>query len=235
MSAEATAWAWQQEGLPAPVKFVLLAIADRSDELGLCWPSGRDFQQKCGLSRSQIWRHIRALETAELLHTEHRFIDGRQTSNIYQLAMDPVAPMQSRGVVDATLPVSQMRTGGVTSATPGGVVDDTPVTNRGTKRELKDDTDRQWFTTLQEDPRFPQSYRNGWAAEIEAQYGDTINLTLEAEGCLNYLQNTAKGRAKKSVVATFNNWCKRAEADAAAPQRRRPSVAEDAAQAKRYY
>lgn len=62
MSAKATFWAWEQD-LKHTTKIVLLALADYNSEKGECWPSTDSLAKKTGLSKCQVLREIKALES----------------------------------------------------------------------------------------------------------------------------------------------------------------------------
>ncbi len=81
-------WAW---GLPLrpSVKFVLLALADASDDTGTCWPSIPTLATKTGLDPRSVRRILNHLKANGFLRIERRHRrDGSATSNGYRLAMD---------------------------------------------------------------------------------------------------------------------------------------------------
>ena len=82
-------WAW---GLPLrpSVKFVLLALADASDDAGTCWPSIPTLARKTCLDPRSVQRILNHLKTEGLLRVEPRYRpDGSPTSNGYRLPLDP--------------------------------------------------------------------------------------------------------------------------------------------------
>ncbi len=92
MSNLSEAWAWAQKCPPA-TKIVLVALADRADDEGICWPGIKGLAEKCSLSKAAIRYHIRALRKLGLVHTEERTrADGSQTSNRYILPVDILIP-----------------------------------------------------------------------------------------------------------------------------------------------
>ena len=81
-------WAW---GLPLrpSVKFVLLALADASDDTGTCWPSIPTLARKTCLDPRSVRRILSHLKANGFLRIERRHRrDGSATSNGYRLAMD---------------------------------------------------------------------------------------------------------------------------------------------------
>ena len=87
MSIAARDWAWEQD-LPPVTKIVLLALAERADDSGACWPSLNAIAKHCHISRPTVCSHLDKLETAGLLQRERRIREnGSQRSNRYQLAL----------------------------------------------------------------------------------------------------------------------------------------------------
>jgi DNA-binding transcriptional regulator YhcF (GntR family) len=66
-------WAFQQTGLKAPVKFVLVALADRANELNECFPSVEQIRADTGLSRHTICAATEVLASMGLLEKVKRF------------------------------------------------------------------------------------------------------------------------------------------------------------------
>ena len=82
-------WAW---GLPLKPsgKFVLLALADASDDAGYCWPSIPTLAKKTCLDPRSVQRILNQLKAQGFLRVERRHRpDGSPTSNGYRLALDP--------------------------------------------------------------------------------------------------------------------------------------------------
>ena len=86
-------WAW---GLPLKpsIKFVLLALADASDDAGYCWPSIPTLAKKTCLNPRSVQRILNQLQAQGFLRVERRHrLDGSPTSNGYRLALDPPGEM----------------------------------------------------------------------------------------------------------------------------------------------
>lgn len=68
--------------LPNPgQKMVMLALADRADEDGVCWPAIGTIARKCSMSRRAVIYHLQALRKAGLLSVET--VPGK--GNLYRL------------------------------------------------------------------------------------------------------------------------------------------------------
>ncbi len=218
MSAQATAWAWDQE-LPAARKFVLLALANRADEVGVCWPSARDLGHLCGLSRSQVWRHVDAMKNDGLLRVANRFEGGRQTSNVFVLSLPGLTEAQESrvhatgGNASTRQGVTRPRVRGRrTDALPEGRTDASPVTNKGTNNELLLlEGVPDWANRLSAHEKFDAAaLQNGWVAKMEEAY-PLLNLSLEAEAALEWIENAAPSRKPKGVKGFFMRWCTTSE------------------------
>lgn len=73
MSARALNWAWEQVPSNRPAKLVLVALADRADEEGVCWPSRRWLAQKCApMSIDAVQRALAQLADDRLIVKEER-------------------------------------------------------------------------------------------------------------------------------------------------------------------
>ena len=91
MSVEAMAWAFQVPLKPCP-KSVLVALANRADQDGYCWPGLEDLEFRTGWNRRSIQRAVKELEASGLLMVTPRFTSiGVQTSNLYRLSMATVS------------------------------------------------------------------------------------------------------------------------------------------------
>ncbi len=87
MSARAVNWAWMQHLDPLP-KFVLVALADRSDDEGVCWPSVRWLTRKTAIPERSVRHYVRIIREKGLIITRIRNRDdGGQTSNEFRLAI----------------------------------------------------------------------------------------------------------------------------------------------------
>lgn len=89
MSIEALKWAFEQEDVAPGPRFVLVALANRADEVGFCFPSVRWVQKKTGYVDSSIRKYLEDLEAiGKLQKTTRRREDGGKASSEYRLALD---------------------------------------------------------------------------------------------------------------------------------------------------
>lgn len=72
MSLDATRWAWQQQGIRATDKFVLVSLADRADEEHFCFPSIARLSADTLLDRKTVLSSIARLEAAGLLAADRK-------------------------------------------------------------------------------------------------------------------------------------------------------------------
>lgn len=88
MSVEAMTWAFQQVELPTAPRFVLVALANRADEDGYCWPGIHDLERRTGLTDRAIQKALKLMVERQLLTITRRFhSNGQQTSNLYRLSL----------------------------------------------------------------------------------------------------------------------------------------------------
>lgn len=85
MSLICTHWAWPLS-LRSNQKLVLLALADFSDDAGVCWPSFTSLARKCRLSRRAAQRIVWELESLQLITVRRRCAGGCR-SNAYLLML----------------------------------------------------------------------------------------------------------------------------------------------------
>lgn len=87
--------------LKGPGKVILLALADRCDTAGLCWPSISTIADDTGLGRSTVKKHLKSLRESGLLIWTNEFTNkGDKDSNRYILTLgggSPDSPPRSRG------------------------------------------------------------------------------------------------------------------------------------------
>lgn len=85
MSIDALRWAFQQQGIKATHKFVLIALADRADANDECFPSVRQIVADTCLDKKTVCAATAALVEAGLLHKQIRY----GSSVIYRLVGVP--------------------------------------------------------------------------------------------------------------------------------------------------
>ena len=86
MSIAALNWAWQQPCDNPTAKLVLLALADKANDEGECWPSMGHVADLAGVSSRQVSNHLNSLEGLGLLsRTRQRRQDGTLGRYVYRL------------------------------------------------------------------------------------------------------------------------------------------------------
>ena len=108
MSAKVQGWVWDLDVAPQP-KLILLWLANRATDAGVCFPGQAEIRQKTGLSESMVRRYLHCLSsevdesgcpTQPLVRVIQRPIAGdRHTSNVYVLRV----PWAEPGVVEQEL------------------------------------------------------------------------------------------------------------------------------------
>lgn len=90
--------AWAMD-LPQGQKMVLLALADRANDDGECWPGQESLSRKCSMSERAIRDNIHKLEQAGLIEVETRQdTDTHQRkTNLYRLNLEQKPPADSAG------------------------------------------------------------------------------------------------------------------------------------------
>ena len=78
-------------------KLILLMLADRSNEDGLCYPSQNKIAEDCELSRETVNRQIKELEKMGFLEIINRVVDGVKLPNHYKLNLTPHVILNHRG------------------------------------------------------------------------------------------------------------------------------------------
>lgn len=102
MSLQLMTEAWLLD-IPQGQKMVLLALADRANDDGECWPGQASLSAKCSMSERAIRDNLIRLEEAGLIEIEERFDSSTHArkTNIYRLnlarKMAPNPPADSAG------------------------------------------------------------------------------------------------------------------------------------------
>ena len=95
MSIKVTNWVWARSESRNGARLVMLALADRADDEGLCWPSIEDLMERTRLTRRAVQKGIAALVENGELKVENG--GGRHRSNRYLIVPKPCT---SDGVTD---------------------------------------------------------------------------------------------------------------------------------------
>ncbi|MCI0653080.1 MAG: helix-turn-helix domain-containing protein [Methylococcaceae bacterium] len=95
MSVEATRWAYAQTVGNPIGKAVLVALADRTDHKGECWPSVRSIMQATELSERSIREWLKRLEHRGFLIRESQYDkNGQRASNRFYLRLSGSDPFE---------------------------------------------------------------------------------------------------------------------------------------------
>lgn len=91
---------------------MLIKLCDQANDDGECWPSHASIAEACEISKRSVINHINELEKLGILTIKARFTDGRQSSNIYQIA-------KNLGVHDLHGGVQEIHSGGAADSPQG--------------------------------------------------------------------------------------------------------------------
>lgn len=90
MSVQAIDWAFSVRTSKATSKCVLIALANRANEDGICWPSQKRIAHETEMSVDSVQRRLRELESDGLIARQRRNGQGGQRiSDLYKLRMKP--------------------------------------------------------------------------------------------------------------------------------------------------
>lgn len=97
-------------GMKAPAKLLLLALADMANESGLCWPSTETLCHKTGLSESAVRRNLAILAKGKwITRTRRRRRDGSLSTYEFVLKKDllagakPTRPVGAKPALEPTI------------------------------------------------------------------------------------------------------------------------------------
>lgn len=114
MSVQAISAVLAMRGVGPAKKMVLMALANYADENGRCWPSNARIADECGVSRRQVIRVLKELETEGFIaRTPDERRDGSQSASITDLLLlrgDNLSPTGDISVTPPVTPVSPLTT-----------------------------------------------------------------------------------------------------------------------------
>jgi len=96
MSWQALNWAAEQNTGSPHSKLLLLLLANRADENGICWPSQISLADQAEQSRDTVQRHLKSMEGRFIARARTKRTKGRWPGYVYQLLM-PHAPVADSG------------------------------------------------------------------------------------------------------------------------------------------
>ena len=227
MSVSVMGWAW---GLPIQgnEKLVLLALADRANDDGECWPGYASLADKCSMSERNVMRIVAKLKECGLLTIEQRKNpdNGRQITNVYTLnfsykpgdklspghdekpgdksdkvRVTPVSPNTSGKTTTSGLEVTTLRS--VTSKPPAATSKKTPEES---ETAICFNPEKQQFTNIS-----PEQY-----AKWDDAY-KRIDVDAEIEKAELWLVANPRKR-KQNYLRFINGWLSRASERASQPK-----------------
>lgn len=162
----ALVWA---SAVPAPERFTLLALADRADEDGVCWPSIGTLAAKCCTGESTIRRHLRALKYQGVLTVQLR-VDN---SSVYTINLPRLRDLDQGAQSDTPQSGRGCQSGRGKQARPA----------KTDKHPRQSDTPHQTGSPSQIERGTPVNL-SGDPSQIDTQYvidtsGDTSSLSSE--------------------------------------------------------
>src|SRR5690554_3106445 len=79
-------WVIRSDKLHGSEKLLYIALLNRSNSKGECWPSLATLEKEVGVSRNTILKKLRALESKGLIRrVKRKGSDGRDLSNVYKV------------------------------------------------------------------------------------------------------------------------------------------------------
>ena len=88
MSIEAVNWAFKQDIKPTAKKFVLVALADCSDDYGIAFPSYNHIAKKTGMTKRAVMQNMKLLELDNIIEIAGRIrANTSHTSNAYKIML----------------------------------------------------------------------------------------------------------------------------------------------------
>ena len=91
-----------RDDIKGPARALLMALTDRADSQGTCWPSIATLAVESGLGISTVKKHLDYLRGRHLVSWEHRFTKlGDKDSNLYTVHISPVRSNQPSPAQDS--------------------------------------------------------------------------------------------------------------------------------------
>lgn len=181
----------------ALAKLVLIALANRADNNGECYPSLARIARDCETSESSVKRKLIVLEKLGLLQRINRSVEGMKTSNLYRL------PDRSQGyIVGSERPIDG-------SEGPEGRV--TVTHGVRSERPIKHPVE-----TPIETPKVSGRFAPPTVDEVAAYFSDRGADPAEAARFVDFYESKGwlVGKAKmKSWKAAVRNWIRRNQSE----------------------
>jgi len=239
VSSKVTGWAWEQE-LPVQRKCVLLWLAERATDNGVCFPGQTEIRQKTGLSESMVRRYLHWLaadhdDDGRPKPTLVRIIQrpvagGRNTSNVYVLLVPWARPADVRRELEELkyVPLPALAGVGGTGAPQGGVHGCTPVGGVDAPQVGGVDAPQVGSTGAREEPsrknRHPESLPLR-PADGQPQQGIMADDGITTDGDVDCTPDGQTGSSQALADAFYRGLGAPAEAVTAAIRRRDLAIA----------
>lgn len=118
MSVEAITWAWSVDGLTAPERLMLIALADYADDEWSCFPGQEKLATRVCVSKRTVIRLLQKLEAQGVIRRERRNRpDGSRTSDRFFLIQGANLSPDIHDVAKVTNDASQGDTRGKSKVT----------------------------------------------------------------------------------------------------------------------
>ncbi len=204
-------------------KLVLIKLCDNANDEGECWPSIQNIAEQCEISKRSVIRHIQDLSSCGILSAQKRFVDAKQTSNIYTIVIGENTTAKARvgllidgvgrGDTESLGGVTQSHWGGDTESL-GGVTQSHPESislNLSTESSKKINKKKSIPKPLKPEPfdpatlgrTMPQEIETAWLRWIE--YRKLEKLTMNQITMTGQAEDLIKlSKAGHDAIAIIN-------------------------------
>lgn len=173
MSVSIMADVWKYSQAEGNARLVLLAIADRANDDGECWPGQKNLAEKCRVSERTVKRCVKELgELGELVVTRR----GKNRTNVYRVVTGQFDTSTTSGSADLSpQEVTTLSPQEVTRVSPNTSVD-TSVTNSSTSAAQGSKAERDaLFDALVE------NFGEATTRSRKSMYGKAVTELVQAE------------------------------------------------------
>lgn len=183
MSARALNWAWECVPSSRPAKLVLVALADRADEDGVCWPSMKWLASKCApMEYDAVRRAFNALDGDGFFAEKDRRRRADGTLGTWKVRLDVEAgPRVASGRKRPLDPVAENANAEPKNTSSSTDIDDAPTIGAR--------IDPLWealVEAMQTAPPATRSARGSWNAAVKELREAGAEPTLVLAAAQNY-------------------------------------------------
>ncbi len=212
MSWQATQWVMGL-GLPLVKGAVLKSLAYHAHKDGSeAHPGIETIAFESGLKERAVQDNLKALSQDGLIAITSDTKGGRKRKTTYQLLMANPAYGDIRNPAPETVFLTTSLKETPHPTTGKGAPHDTAL-KEGTviepsiEKDYAEKENPRWLEILAQDSRWPKGSLNGYVDDIEKAFVG-IDLTIEAQRCYDWLNETPKGRSRKRPKAVWTTWLK---------------------------